>query len=80
MIISVYDFKKETLAQLFSCEFCEISENTFFTEHVLATSSINKLYEIYSTKVNAGEYLAISMHFHAMRSWDEIPISNTKSQ
>ena len=26
--------KKETLAQAFSCEFCEISKNTFFTEHV----------------------------------------------
>ena len=26
--------KKETLAQMFSCEFCEISENTFFTEHL----------------------------------------------
>ena len=25
--------KQETLAQLFSCEFCEISKNTFFTEH-----------------------------------------------
>ena len=25
--------KKETLAQVFFCEFCEISENTFFTEH-----------------------------------------------
>ena len=27
--------KKETLVQLFSCEFCEISKNTFFTEHLL---------------------------------------------
>ena len=27
--------KKETLAQLFSCEFCEISKDTFFTEHLL---------------------------------------------
>ena len=26
--------KKEALAQVFSCEFCEISENTFFTGHV----------------------------------------------
>ena len=26
--------KKETLAQLFSCEFCEISKNIFFTEHL----------------------------------------------
>ena len=25
--------KKETLAQVLSCEFCKISTNTFFTEH-----------------------------------------------
>ena len=32
--------KKETLAaQVFSCEFCEISENTFFAEHFWATAS-----------------------------------------
>ena len=29
-----------TLAQMFSCEFCEISKNTFFTEHVWATASV----------------------------------------
>ena len=27
--------KKETLQQMFSCEFCEISKNTFFIEHLL---------------------------------------------
>ena len=27
-------FKKETLAQVFSCEFCEISKNNFFTVHL----------------------------------------------
>ena len=26
--------KKETLAQVFSCEFCETSKNTFFIENV----------------------------------------------
>ena len=26
--------KKETLAQVFSWEFCEISKNTFFIEHL----------------------------------------------
>ena len=26
--------KKETLAQVFPCEFCEIFKNTFFTEHL----------------------------------------------
>ena len=31
--------KKETLAQVFSCELCEISRNTFFTEHLRTTAS-----------------------------------------
>ena len=31
--------KKETLAQVFSCEFCEISKNTFFAEHLWTTAS-----------------------------------------
>ena len=31
--------KIETLAQVFSCEFCEISKNTFFTEYLCATAS-----------------------------------------
>ena len=31
--------KKETLAQAFSCEFCEISENAFFTDQLLTTAS-----------------------------------------
>ena len=29
----------ETQAQVFSCIFCEISKNTFFREHLLATAS-----------------------------------------
>ena len=29
----------ETLALVFSCEFCEISKNTFFTEHLQMTAS-----------------------------------------
>ena len=31
--------KKDTLAQAFSCEFCEISKSTFFTEHIWTTAS-----------------------------------------
>ena len=31
--------KKEALAQVFSCEFCEIFKSTFFTEHLWATAS-----------------------------------------
>ena len=32
--------KKENLAQVFSCEFCEISKNTFSTEHLLTSASV----------------------------------------
>ena len=31
--------KKETLSHMFSCEFCEISLNTFFTEHIRTAAS-----------------------------------------
>ena len=30
--------KKETLAQMFSCESCQISKNTFFTEHICTSA------------------------------------------
>ena len=30
---------KKTLAQVFSCEFCEISKNTCFTEHLWTNAS-----------------------------------------
>ena len=32
--------EKEASAQVFSCEFCEISKNTFFTENVWTTDSL----------------------------------------
>ena len=31
--------KKETLTQVFSCEFCKISKSTFLTEHLWTTAS-----------------------------------------
>ena len=42
--------KKETLAQVLSSEFCEISKNTFFAEHLWATvynALINQLQKGY---------------------------------
>ena len=38
-----YFIKKEALAHVFSCEFCQISKNTFFTEHLWTTASTHKL-------------------------------------
>ena len=35
MFSTIPKLKKESLAQVFSCEFCEISKNTFFTKHLL---------------------------------------------
>ena len=33
-------FLEKTLTQVLSCEFCELSKNTFFTEQLRATASI----------------------------------------
>ena len=39
--VEAYSFiKKETLTQVFSYEFCEISKSNFFTEHLWATASV----------------------------------------
>ena len=35
---------KEPLAQVFSCEFWEISKNTFFIEHLWTTASVGCKY------------------------------------
>ena len=37
--LQAQDCKKETLVQVFSCEFCELSKNTFFTEQIWTTAS-----------------------------------------
>ena len=36
--------KKETLAQVFSCELCEISKNTFFHRTPLVAASLMTLF------------------------------------
>ena len=47
MLESFFFIKKETLAQMFPCEFCEISKKTAFTEQLLATASITILFDIF---------------------------------
>ena len=39
--LMLHHLKKETLAQVFSCEFCEIYKNTLFTEHLWTTAFAN---------------------------------------
>ena len=43
---------KETLAHVFSCEFCEISKNISFTEHLWATASVLTILIWRKTKLN----------------------------
>ena len=39
--------KKETLVQVFSCEFYKILKNTFFTEHLRTTAFVKSLIKYY---------------------------------
>ena len=39
MNFDVNNFINESLTQLFSCEFCKISKNNFFIEHLRMTAS-----------------------------------------
>ena len=40
MVIYVNLIENETLAHVFSCEFCKMFENSFFTEHLWVTTSV----------------------------------------
>ena len=40
-VAQMCSIKKETLAQVFSCEFCEISKNTFSYRTPLVAASVN---------------------------------------
>ena len=59
--------KNETLAHVFSCEFCEISKNTFFTEHLWTTASdfSKKINETMS--FNSCQGLIVWGHIHSKK-------------
>ena len=43
-LIKLQVIKKETLAQVFYCEFCEISNSTFFIGHLQTAASVYIMY------------------------------------
>ena len=61
-LIKVQAFKEETLTQVFSCEFCEISKNTFFIEHLWAAASQGYSYSKQLQVAGLCDLLVISMH------------------
>ena len=44
LLCKFYFIKKETAAQLFTCGICEISKNTFFTEHRTTASELHTVH------------------------------------
>ena len=44
--------EKETLAKVFSCDFYEISKNTFFTEHLWTTASKSVTNTLFAKTLN----------------------------
>ena len=64
--------KKKTLAQVLSCEFRQISNNTFFTEHLWTTASINDFILDYcfdKRKPLQSVCSKISYNFNVNRKW-----------
>ena len=59
-------FKKEILAKVFSCEFCEISKNNFFTEHLRTTASVIKTNILYSMNLNTKIFQILIMYWSSI--------------
>ena len=64
--VSFNFIKKETLSQVLSCEFCEISKNTIFTEHLRTTVSVS----IYINKYICLIYMGLQ--FLAVDDWKKV--------
>ena len=64
----------QTLAQVFSCEFCEISESTFFTEHIWATASENLIFTIFQLRKHFKPFCPILSYFSKFRPANSDPV------
>ena len=58
--------EKETLIQVFSCEFCKIFENAYLVEHLQTIVSVNR--KLRSLNLDQNAYASISQHFDAKRT------------
>ena len=59
----LYNFiKKETLTQVFSCEFCEILKSTFLIEHLPTTASISYIFDLVLNTPLTWPEIKISFH------------------
>ena len=90
-LIKLQAFKKESLMQVLSCEFCRISKNTFFTEHpqwLLLSHYEHFIFKVFSKQLNFSKFqslgfsetLSLKSDFfknHLWKSLKKIPRSCT---
>ena len=69
-------FNKETLAQVFSCEFCKISQNTFFTEHPWASEE-TRFFKLASNKSAKTACVGMAFFFHYFKYCSQSIFSRT---
>ena len=68
--------KKDTLTQVFFCEFCEISKNVFFTKHLWTTASVlTKLYSLKAFTSNTHDSKTLEKVFVNFGQWSHEPCS-----
>ena len=60
--------KKETLAQVFSCEFCEIFKNTFFIKH-LRWLLLKKNQSFRALSMSKSRYIASLISYNLICLW-----------
>ena len=58
--------KKEALAQVIFCEFCEISKNTFFAEHLRTSASEAEKNEVFT---NINRIFVFLWYQYDIRNW-----------
>ena len=61
--------KKETLAQVFSCEFCEISKNTFVYRTPLVAASVKCIFEYIVPKPQTEKMAVALIFFFVLRQY-----------
>ena len=62
---------------MFSCEFCEVSKNTFFIEHLVTASVIGESYWIHSKKAVMVPFLEPSL-VTLLKKTDVLLLSNSE--
>ena len=76
LLNKVFNFvKKDTLAQVFSCEFCEISKNTFFYRIVLVAASIDRRKNLLRRYSNTDVFLWILRNFPDQLFYRALPVA-----